>query len=70
LYPRSRRDDIAKEIKVQEDKLKSIASRIEQDMKIRKVLNDQKNEQSEIDMLEKQVSDEFLGLKDMLKVSN
>eukprot|EP00970_Alexandrium_tamarense_P014915 scaffold4488_cov185-Alexandrium_tamarense.AAC.19 len=63
----SRRDDIAKEIKVQEDKLKSIASRIEQDMKIRKVLNDQKNEQSEIDMLEKQVSDEFLGLKDMLK---
>jgi hypothetical protein len=33
-------------------------------------LNDQKNEQSEIDMLEKQVSDEFLGLKDMLKVSN
>ena len=70
MYPRSRRDDIAKEIKVQEDKLKSIASRIEQDMKIRKVLNDQKNEQSEIDMLEKQVSDEFLGLKDMLKVSN
>ena len=70
MYPRSRRDDIAKEIKVQEDKLKSIASRIEQDMKIRKVLNDQKNEQSEIDMLEEQVSDEFLGLKDMLKVSN
>ena len=49
-----RRGDIAKEIRVLEDRLKSISATIEQDSKIRDQLRLRFNEQSEIDMLERQ----------------
>ena len=51
-----RREDITREIRVQEDKLKSIATTIEQDTKIRDQLRLRSKEQNEIDMLEGQVS--------------
>ena len=49
-----RREEITKEIRVQEDKLKSIATTIEQDTKIRDQLRLRANEQNEVDMLERQ----------------
>ena len=62
-----RRGEIAKEIRVLEDRLKSISTTIEQDSKIRDQLRLRFNEQSEIDMLERQVSQEFDVLNDLVR---
>jgi hypothetical protein len=62
-----RRGEIASEIRVLEDRLKSISTTIEQDSKIRDQLRLRFNEQSEIDMLERQVSQEFDVLNDLLR---
>ncbi|KAL7541621.1 hypothetical protein ACHAXR_011068 [Thalassiosira sp. AJA248-18] len=62
-----RREDITKEIRVLEDKLKSIAATIEQDTKIRDQLRLRSDEQNEIDMLEKQVTQEYDVLTDLLR---
>jgi len=62
-----RRGDIAKEIRVLEDRLKSISTTIEQDSKIRDQLRLRFNEQSEIDMLERQVSQEYDVLTDLVR---
>jgi hypothetical protein len=62
-----RRGEIATEIRVLEDRLKSISTTIEQDSKIRDQLRLRFNEQSEIDMLERQVSQEFDVLNDLVR---
>ena len=62
-----RRGEIAKEIRVLEDRLKCISTTIEQDSKIRDQLRLRFNEQSEIDMLERQVSQEFDVLNDLVR---
>ena len=62
-----RRGEIAKEIRVLEDRLKSISATIEQDSKIRDQLRLRFNEQSEIDMLERQVLQEFDVLNDLVR---
>jgi hypothetical protein len=62
-----RRGEIAKEIRVLEDRLKSISTTVEQDSKIRDQLRLRFNEQSEIDMLERQVSQEFDVLNDLVR---
>lgn len=62
-----RREEITKDIRVLEDRLKSIAVTIEQDTKIRDQLRLRSNEQNEIDMLEKQVAQEYDVLTDLLK---
>lgn len=63
----SRRADIVKEIRVLEDRLKSISATIEQDTKIRDQLRLKFNEESEISMLEKQVAQEYEVLTDLVK---
>eukprot|EP00804_Cyclotella_cryptica_P027784 CCRYP_009209-RB/>CCRYP_009209-RB protein AED:0.12 eAED:0.11 QI:270/0.73/0.68/1/0.8/0.68/16/153/1414 len=62
-----RREDIIREFKVLEDKLKSLSESIEQDTKIRDQLRSQSDAQAEIDMLEKQAAQEFDGLKDKIR---
>lgn len=62
-----RREDITKEIRVLEDRLKSIAATIEQDTKIRDQLRLRSNEQNEIDMLDRQVDQEYDSLTDMIR---
>lgn len=62
-----RRTDIVKDIRVLEDKLKSISATIEQDTKIRNSLRMRFNEESEIKMLENQVSQEYEALADLVK---
>ena len=62
-----RRGEIATEIRVLEDRLKSISTTIDQDSKIRDQLRLRFNEQSEIDMLDRQVSQEFDVLSDLLR---
>lgn len=62
-----RREEITKEIRVQEDKLKSIATTIEQDTKIRDQLRLKQNEQNEIDMLDKQVEQEYALLEELIR---
>eukprot|EP00581_Thalassiosira_minuscula_P014753 CAMPEP_0183721268 /NCGR_PEP_ID=MMETSP0737-20130205/13594_1 /TAXON_ID=385413 /ORGANISM="Thalassiosira miniscula, Strain CCMP1093" /LENGTH=1404 /DNA_ID=CAMNT_0025951247 /DNA_START=143 /DNA_END=4357 /DNA_ORIENTATION=+ len=62
-----RREEITKEIRVLEDKLKSISATIEQDNKIRDQLRLRADEQNEIDMLEKQVDQEYDVLNDLLR---
>eukprot|EP00571_Detonula_confervacea_P010665 CAMPEP_0172307014 /NCGR_PEP_ID=MMETSP1058-20130122/7955_1 /TAXON_ID=83371 /ORGANISM="Detonula confervacea, Strain CCMP 353" /LENGTH=1404 /DNA_ID=CAMNT_0013019073 /DNA_START=130 /DNA_END=4344 /DNA_ORIENTATION=- len=61
-----RREETTKEIRVLEDKLKSIAATIEQDTKIREQLRLRSDEQNEIDMLERQVTQEYDVLTDLL----
>jgi len=51
-----RREQIIREIKVQEDRLKTISVKIEQDTNLRNQLRELSDEQNEIDMLEKQVA--------------
>ena len=62
-----RREEITKEIRVQEDKLKSISEKIEQDTKSRDQLRLKSDEQNEIDMLERQVNQEYDVLTELLK---
>lgn len=62
-----RREEITKEIRVLEDRLKSIAATIEQDTKIRDQLRLRADEQNEIDMLERQVTQEYDVLTDLLR---
>jgi DNA repair protein RAD50 len=62
-----RRTDIVKDIRVLEDKLKSISATIEQDTKIRNSLRLRFNEESEIKMLENQVNQEYEALADLVK---
>lgn len=62
-----RREDITKEIRVQEDKLKSISASIEYDMKVRDHLRLQSDQQNEIDLLEKQVTQEYEVLEEKMK---
>ena len=62
-----RRTDIVKDIRVLEDKLKSISASIEQDTKIRDSLRLRFNEESEIKMLENQVNQEYDALADLVK---
>jgi len=62
-----RREDIAKEIRVQEEKLKSISATVEQDTKIRDQLRLQSEQQNEIVMLEGQVTQEFEVLEEKIK---
>ena len=62
-----RREETTKEIRVLEDKLKSIAGTIEQDTKIRDQLRLRSDEQNEIDMLERQVTQEYDVLTDLLR---
>ena len=62
-----RREDITKEIRVLEDKLKSLSATIEHDTKIRDQLRLRSADQNEIDMLEKQVSQEYDILTDLLR---
>jgi len=62
-----RREEITKEIRVQEDRLKSISTSIEQDNKIRDQLRLRADEQNEIDMLERQVTQEYDTMIDLLK---
>lgn len=62
-----RREETTKEIRVLEDRLKSIAATIEQDAKIRDQLRLRSDEQNEIDMLERQVTQEYDVLDDLLR---
>lgn len=62
-----RREEITREIRVQEEKLKSISATIEQDTKIRDQLRLQSDQQNEIDMLEGQVAQEFEVLEEKIK---
>lgn len=62
-----RREEITKEIRVLEDKLKAISTAIETDTKVRDTLRMKQGEQQEIDMLEKQVQQEYDVLKEMLR---
>ncbi|KAL7521947.1 hypothetical protein ACHAWX_006642 [Stephanocyclus meneghinianus] len=62
-----RREEIIREFKVLEDKLKSLSDSIEQDTKIRDQLRLTADSQAEIDMLEKQAAQEFDGLKDKIR---
>mmetsp|Transcript_20519 Transcript_20519/g.49341 ORF Transcript_20519/g.49341 Transcript_20519/m.49341 type:complete len:1398 (+) Transcript_20519:99-4292(+) len=62
-----RREEITKEIRVQEDKLRSIATSIEQDSKIRDQLRLRSNEQNEIDMLDRQVDQEYDATQSLIK---
>jgi hypothetical protein len=63
----SRRADIVKEIRVLEDRLKSISATIEQDTKIRDQQRLKFNEESEITMLEKRVAQLYEVLTDLVK---
>lgn len=62
-----RREEITREIRVLEDRLKSISTTIEQDTKIRDQLRLRADEQNEIDMLERQVNEEYDVLNDMIR---
>lgn len=62
-----RREEITKEIRVQEDRLKSISATIEQDNAVRKQLRHREKEQNEIDMLQKQVNQEYDHLAELLR---
>lgn len=56
-----------KEIRVQEDKLKSISDKIAEDTKVRDQLRLQADEQAEIEMLDKQANSEYRLLQDLIK---
>mmetsp|Transcript_32482 Transcript_32482/g.56581 ORF Transcript_32482/g.56581 Transcript_32482/m.56581 type:complete len:1402 (+) Transcript_32482:134-4339(+) len=62
-----RREEITKEIRVLEDRLKSISATIEQDNKIRDQLRLRADEQNEIDMLSRQATQEYDVLNDLLR---
>ena len=62
-----RREEITKEIRVLEDRLKSISATIEQDNKIRDQLRLRADEQNEIDMLQRQATQEYDVLNDLLR---
>ncbi|KAL7429484.1 hypothetical protein ACHAXM_001722 [Skeletonema potamos] len=62
-----RREEITREIRVQEDRLKTIAVKIEQDTNLRNQLRELSDEQNEIDMLAKQVTQEYEILEEKLK---
>ena len=62
-----RREEITREIRVQEDRLKTISVKIEQDTNLRNQLRELSDEQNEIDMLEKQVTEEYEILEEKLR---
>ena len=61
-----RREQITKELRVQDDKLKSISTKIEADTKVRDHLRLKADEQNEIDMVSRQISFPFVWLIDSL----
>ena len=63
----SRREEITREIKVQEDRLKTISVKIEQDTNLRNQLRELSDEQNEVDMLENQVTQEYEILEEKLR---
>ena len=62
-----RREEITKEIRVLEDRLKSLSATIEVDTKIRDQLRLRSTEQNEIDMLDRQVTQEYDILTESLR---
>jgi len=62
-----RREEITRDIRVQEDRLKTISVKIEQDTNLRNQLRELSDEQNEIDMLEKQVAQEYEILEEKLR---
>lgn len=62
-----RREEITREIRVEEDRLKTISVKIEQDTNLRNQLRELSEEQNEIDMLEKQVAQEYEILEEKLR---